>query len=134
MFGQVEKCSQSSFISSSLKRCGLCEFVLPDSCVVIGEKCFDGCRRLCRVFISESSELERICRFAFRGCNVSELFLPRGLHVPSEKECASEEAVPVRDCIFLGVKSAVTSKDGDFLVSDDCVISKDRRTLFHIIC
>ena len=113
------------------KRCGLREFVLPDSCVVIGDKCFDGCSGLCRVFISESSELERICRFAFRGCKVSDLFLPRGLNVPSKKEYSSEEAVPVSDCIFLGVKSAVASKDGDFLVSDDCIISKDRRTLFH---
>ena len=101
------------------KKCGLREFDLPDSCVVIGDKCFDGCANLCRVNVSEQSELEKIGCFAFRGCSVSDLFLPSGLDVSS---C---------ECIFVGVKSFFAAKDLDFVVSDDCVISKDRKKLFH---
>ena len=90
---------------------------MPDSCVVIEDKCFDGCVNLRRVHISEQSELESIGRFAFRGCNVSDLFLPSGLLLGP--------------CVFIGVKSFVAAKGIGFIVSDDCVFSHDRKILFH---
>ena len=80
------------------KKCGRREFDLPNSCVVIGDKSFDWCANLCHVNVSERSELEKIGCHAFRGCSVSDLFLPSGLDVS------------LCECIFFGVKTFLRQK------------------------
>ena len=92
---------------------------MPDSCAVIGEKCFDGCTKLCRVRISRQTELKEIGSFAFRGCQVCNLFLPSGLDV-----AATEGS-------FVGVRSFVIGKTIEGVMSDGCILSKDKRILCY---
>ena len=99
------------------KGCGLTEFDLPDRCMSIGEKCFDGCVRLYRVGITEHSKLARIGSFAFRRCNIANLFLP------SQLDLSCVEAP------LVGVKSIVAASTNTFLISDECVISRNGEEL-----
>ena len=89
------------------------------ACCFIGVKCFDGCTNLSHVGMSECSELVSIGKFAFRGCMVSNLFLPSSLDV---LECVGG---------FVGVKSVTVAKDSQFCLSCDCLMCQRKEILLH---
>ena len=95
--------------------------LLPWKCKVIGLKRFDGRRNLCRVGISDKSELQEIGSFAFRGCRVADIFLPSYLRISI---CSCQG-------VLLGVNSVKTASNGRFIVCDECVFSKTKAKLFH---
>ena len=107
-----------SFESACFKRCGLCEIDIPNSVISIGSKCFDGCVNMCRVRIGEESRLQKIGEFAFRGCNISDLYLPRYLDI-----CGY--------AIFLGVKSVNIGNNPKVFISNECLMSQDRKALIR---
>lgn len=112
-----------SFGDACFKRCGLSEIEVPDSCISIGSKCFDGCTQLRHVGISERSELSTIGKFAFRGCSIFDLYLPKNLVFDTEQM--------VSNGIFFGIKSVNIGNNGNVVMSNDCLISKDERVLIH---
>jgi hypothetical protein len=55
---------------------GLTAFSVPESVEIIGDRCFEGCRRMERIEFEGSSRLKKISERAFCGCRLHSITIP----------------------------------------------------------